>query len=161
MSSHISGGNQQYLIRAKHERSHKKNTMSASIVTLLPAPAPVELGLNKQAATQQQLWRGASGRQYTHSVYGLIECPPLPQATFILVRRDAGGWRQPLHVGVASGSSATLNLAQVRHRGAQLGANEVHVYFHARSDSGRCLAAYDLRAALFGELGAEPSRACA
>lgn len=136
--------------------------MSASIVPLShPAPAPIELGLNKQVATPQQLWRGASGRQYTHSVYSLIECPPLSQATFILVRSGAGGWRQPLHVGVASDSSATFNLAQVRHRGAQLGANEVHVYVHARSDSGRCLATYDLRAALFGELGAEPSRACA
>jgi hypothetical protein len=136
--------------------------MSASIVPLSPAaPAPVELGLREQAATCQQLWRGASGRGYTHSVYSLIECPPLPKATFILVRCDADGWRAPLHVGLASEGSATLNLARIRHRGAQLGANEVHVYFHGRSDGARSLAAYDLRAALFGELGAEPSRACA
>ena len=135
--------------------------MSASIVSLTPpAPAPIELGHSGHAATRHQSWRGASGRQYAHSVYSLIECPPLPQATFVLVR-SAGGLREPLHVGVAGSTSATLNLAQIRHRGAQLGANEVHVYFHARALATRSLAVYDLRAALFGELGAEPSRACA
>jgi hypothetical protein len=134
--------------------------MSASIVPLSPA-APAPVGLEEQVATRQQLWRGASGRGYTHSVYSLIECPPLPKATFILVRSGPGGWRKPLHVGLASDGSATLNLAQIRHRGAQLGANEVHVYFNARTEGTRSLAAYDLRAALFGELGAEPSRACA
>jgi hypothetical protein len=136
--------------------------MSASIVLLRPPePAPVDLGLNPLAVTQKLSWRGASGRGYTHSVYSLIECPPLPKATFILVRSGPGGLRKPLHVGLAGDSSATLNLAQIRRRGAELGANEVHVYLHGRSDNARSLAAYDLRAALFGELGAEPSRACA
>jgi hypothetical protein len=138
----------------------QENTMSASIVPLSPA-APAPVGLREQVATRQQSWRGASGRGYTHSVYSLIECPPLPKATFILVRSGPGGWRKPLHVGLAGDGSTTLNLARIRHRGAQLGANEVHVYLHGRSDGARSLAAYDLRAALFGELGAEPSRACA
>lgn len=136
--------------------------MSASILPLSPpAPAPVELGFANRIATRHQLWRGASGRQYTHNVYSLIECPPLPQAIFILVRSGAAGERVPLHVGMARDSSATLNLAQIRHKGAQLGANEVHVYFNARTEGTRSLAVYDLRAALFGELGAAPSRACA
>jgi len=138
--------------------------MSASIVSLaraIPAPAPVQLGLREQVPARQHLWRGASGRRYVHSVYSLIDCPPLPKATHVLVHRDSGGSRRVLHVGLGRSDVPTLNLAQVRQRGAQLGANEVHVYFHAMSDAARSLVAYDLRAGQFGELAAEPSRACA
>lgn len=138
--------------------------MSASIVSLVPVPvppAPVSLGLPQQVPARRHLWRGASGRRYVHSVYGLIECPPLPKATYILVRRDRGGRCSVLHVGIGESDAATLNLAQVRQRGAQLGANEVHVHFQARSNAARALVACDLRAGQFGELTAEPSRACA
>ena len=82
---------------------------------------------------RQHLWRGASGQAYVHTVYGLIECPPLPKASYILVRREADGRRVALFAGLGSNDAATLNLAQVRQRGAQLGANEVHVYFRAGS----------------------------
>ena len=66
-----------------------------------------------------------------HSVYSLIECPPLPKATYVLVKREQGGRRRVLHVGLGQSEAATLNLAGVRQRGAQLGANEVHVHFAA------------------------------
>ena len=138
--------------------------MSALVVSLFPAivpPKPVRLGGRFRAPTAQRQWRGASGRRYAHSVYSLIECPPLPKSVFLLVRRDAEGVRTVLHVGIAGSDAGSLNLAQVRHRGAQLGANEVHVYLQPRSDAARCLAVIDLRAHLFGELAAEPSRACA
>jgi hypothetical protein len=138
--------------------------MSASVVSLFPAvvpPKPVRLGGRSRAPTAQRQWRGASGRRYTHSVYSLIECPPLPKAVFLLVRRDADGMRTVLHVGMAASDADSLNLAQVRQRGAQLGANEVHVYLQRRTDAARSLAAIDLRARLIGELAAEPSRACA
>ncbi len=138
--------------------------MSALVVSLFPAVVPpkaVRLGSRYKAPTAQRQWRGASGRRYTHSVYSLLECPPLPKSVFLLVRRDADGVRTVLHVGLAQSEALSLNLAQVRHRGAQLGANEVHVYLQPRSDTARSLAAIDLRARLFGELTAEPSRACA
>jgi len=138
--------------------------MSASVVSLFPTvvpPKPVRLGGRSGAPAAQRQWRGASGRRYTHSVYSLIECPPLPKSVFLLVRRDADGLRTVLHVGAAASDAGSLNLAQVRQRGAQLGANEVHVHLQPRSDTARSLAAMDLRARLFGELAAEPSRACA
>jgi hypothetical protein len=124
-----------------------------------PAPAPVPLGLPVETPARQYLWRGASGRDYLHSVYGLIECPPLPKATYILVRRGTNGEVTVLHISLGRHEAATLNLAKVRQRGAQLGANEVHVYFAARSDEARTLVVCDLRAGQFGALSSEPKHA--
>lgn len=133
--------------------------MAARIVSLArvqPAPPPVPLGLPVQVPARQQVWRGASGRNYDHDVYGLIECPPLPKASYVLVRREADGSAVPLHVGLGQEEAATLNLAKVRQRGAQLGANEVHVHFAASSEADRVLVVYDLRAGQLGDLAAAP-----
>ena len=133
--------------------------MAARIVRLArlsPAPpAPLALGRPKRTSLRQEIWRGASGRAYVHSVYGLIECPPLPKATYVLARREADGRVSALHIGVGQDDADTLNLARVRQRGAQLGANEVHVHFGARSEAARALAACDLRAGQFGQLASE------
>ena len=96
-----------------------------------------------------------------HSVYSLIECPPLPKATYVLVKRAPGGRRRVLHVGVGQSEAATLNLAGVRQRGAQLGANEVHVHFAVDSDAARTLVLCDLRAGQLGSLASEPDRVSA
>jgi hypothetical protein len=123
---------------------------------LQAVPAPIPLGLPEDVPAHRQVWRGASGRGYAHSVYSLIGCPPLPAASYVLVRRDRHGRRTALRVGLGPSDAPTLNLAQVRQRGAQLGANEVHVHFEAASEDERRLVACDLRAALFGTLSAEP-----
>jgi hypothetical protein len=102
------------------------------------------------------VWRGASGRAYAHSVYGLIECPPLPKAGYILVRRDEHGRCTALRAGVGASAAPTLNLALVRQQGARAGANEVHVWLDAVSDAERRLVACDLRAGLFETLAANP-----
>ncbi len=138
--------------------------MAAQIFSLarLPDRQPAvarSVRLSAGVATACHLWRGASGRRYTHAVYSLIECPPLAQSTFLLVRRDAGGSRTVLHIGHADDDAPTLNLARVRQRGATLGANEVHVYTLAATDSERRLALCDLRAGQFGALAAEPCHA--
>jgi hypothetical protein len=133
--------------------------MAARIVKPSPlqaaAPAPVSLGLPEEVPARLQVWRGASGQGYAHSVYSLIACPPLPPATWILVRCDEHGRRTALRVDLGQSDAPTLNLAQVRQRGAQLGANEVHVHFAPASEDERRLVACDLRAGLFGTLSAE------
>lgn len=137
--------------------------MPAQIVSLAPArrrsaaPAPVALGLPPDLPGRLHFWRGASGKRYVHHVYSLIECPPLPCALYLLVRRDREGQRTVLHIARGENEAATLNLARVRQRGAQLGANEVHVNFVADSETQHRLVLSDLRAGQFGELGSEPS----
>jgi hypothetical protein len=129
--------------------------MPARVVSLSHMqPAVRAPGLRAPADGRQHVWRGASGRDYAHVVYPLLECPPLPAAGYVLVRRDGSGRLQPLHVGVGLSPAPTLNLAEVRQRAAQAGANEVHVHADAASDSERRLIACDLRASLFGTLGA-------
>ena len=115
-----------------------------------PAAADLPAGLH--------FWRGASGRRYAHTVYSLIECPPLPRAAYLLIRRNPAGRRQVLHIGSGESSAPSLNLARLRQRGASLGANEVHVHFPAETPEQRRLVVYDLRATRFGALDAEPVR---
>jgi hypothetical protein len=95
-------------------------------------------------------WCGASGRRYIHTIYSFRECPALPQANYILVRRDEDGRRVALAVGRLTHDAASLNLAEIRHRGASLGANEVHVHLLAGSSKQSQLVELDLRS---GQLG--------
>jgi hypothetical protein len=104
-------------------------------------------------------WQGASGKRYAHSIFSLIECPPLPKVAYALVRRDASGARHVLHIASGTSDAPTVNLARIRQRGATLGANEVHVHALARTDDERHLVVCDLRAGQFGALAEEPARA--
>ena len=56
-----------------------------------PAPEPVALGVPQDLPSRLHFWRGASAKRYVHTVYSLIECPPLPRAMYLLVRRDKDG----------------------------------------------------------------------
>lgn len=91
-------------------------------------------------------WRGASSRRYLHSVYTLVGCPALPQANYILVRRHEDGTREALAFGDTKEDAMTLNLAHLRHKGAKIGANEVHIHLLADTEQGRKFVKADLKA---------------
>jgi hypothetical protein len=92
-------------------------------------------------------WRGASGRRYLHSVYTLIGCPAIPQSNYILVRRYENGSRVALAFGQTKDDATSLNLAHLRHEGAKIGANEVHIHLLAENGEARALVEADLIAA--------------
>lgn len=94
-------------------------------------------------------WTGASGANYVHTVYSLIDCPPLPDGNFILVRRGANGHCDVLAIGRVSHRAHSLNLARLRQLGARLGADEVHVHLLADSPKLSKLIESDLNAARF------------
>lgn len=108
-------------------------------------------------ATSLQFWRGASGRRYVHTIFDLITCPRLPACVYMLVRCDLEGRRHVLRIGTVSAEAWSLNLAEIRHRGAQLGASEVHAHLLAVDAAARSRIATDLQAGQFAELSAEPS----
>ncbi len=91
-------------------------------------------------------WRGASARRYLHSVYTLVGCPALPQANYILVRRHENGTREALVFGDTKDDAMTLNLAHLRHEGANIGANEVHIHLLADTERTRAFVKADLTA---------------
>ena len=101
-------------------------------------------------AAQLVDWQGASGRTYQHIVYSLIDCPRIPEVNYVLARRDTNGERRVLKVGRTEHDAQTLNLARIRQEGALLGANEVHLYVIARTDTERAQIEFDLAAGMDG-----------
>ncbi len=114
------------------ERSHRSEA----------AAAP---DMKASEANRFHFWTGASGKRYVHTVYELFECPPLPAANYVLVRREAGARRKILSIGRVGNGAPSLNLAEVRQRGAELGADEVHVHLLAESAKLAKLVEFDLR----------------
>ena len=93
-----------------------------------------------------RFWEGASGARYVHHVYSLVGCPQLPPAVCLLVAVETGACRL-LDVMQLDNEAPSLNLAHIRHRGAMLGATEVHVHLLAAT-ADRSRVAADLAAAL-------------
>ena len=98
-----------------------------------PADEPALINRDGVIAQRFHYWRGQSGKRYLHTVYPLLECPEVPRANYILVRRDASGYCRPVRIGQTRELATSLNLARLRHEAASLGANEVHI--HVLSDS--------------------------
>jgi len=106
------------------------------------APAAPEKAVS---ASRFHFWTGASGKRYVHTVYELLECPPLPAANYVLVRREPGARRKVLSIGRVNNAAHSLNLAEIRQHGAELGADEVHVHLLAESAKLAKLVEFDLR----------------
>jgi hypothetical protein len=129
--------------------------MSAEIIRLADArvrraaAAPVEQQADFEAPTRFHFWTGATGKRYVHTVYSLFDCPPLGIANYVLVRRDGRTARSVLAIGRVSGEAASLNLAEIRQRGAQLGADEVHIHLLAANPQESQAVEVDLRTAQF------------
>jgi hypothetical protein len=77
-------------------------------------------------------WTGASGRKYIHSVYALEDCPPLPGAIYVGVRRE-GPLRIVMGIGRFTpfwdGPLGSRDLAALRTKGV----DEIHVHLLAKS----------------------------
>lgn len=100
-------------------------------------------------STRFHFWTGASGKRYVHTVYELLECPVLPAANYVLVRREPGRRRKVLSIGRVNNAAPSLNLAEIRRRGAELGAHEVHVHLLAETEKLGKLIEFDLRTGQF------------
>ncbi len=50
----------------------------------------------------------------------------MPAVNYVLVRRNAHGRAEALSIGRVNHGAPSLNLAEIRQRGAELGADEVH-----------------------------------
>lgn len=114
-------------------------------------PAAILAGGSSQSEQSPRFhfWSGASGKRYVHTVYSLFDCPPVGLANYVLVRRSPNGQRTLLAVGRVAHQAASQNLAEIRQRGATLGADEVHVHFLAASANDAQAVEVDLKTAQF------------
>ena len=131
--------------------------MSAEIVSLADVRSrkPGVKLVDREAAPQGDtaarfhFWTGASGKRYVHTVYSLFDCPAVETANYVLVRREGVTKRTVLAIGRLTNESASLNLAEIRQRGATIGADEVHVHLLAMSANEAQAVEADLRTAQF------------
>lgn len=107
--------------------------------------APTAREMRAKEANRFHFWTGASGKRYVHTIYELRDCPALPAANYVLVRRARGTRRQILSIGRVKSASPSLNLAEIRQRGAELGADEVHVHLLAETPKLSRLIEFDLK----------------
>ncbi len=120
------------------------------------AAGSAQVGLAPNAAARAnaangaafQFWTGVSGARYVHSVYHLFECPPVEAANYVLVKRHESGHRTVMAIGRAVNTAPSLNLAEIRQRASQLGANEVHVHLLAQGQDDSVRIEADLRGSL-------------
>jgi hypothetical protein len=95
-------------------------------------------------------WSGASGRKYIHSVYALDECPPLPGAIYVAVRRE-GTLRVALGIGRFTAFwDGPLGVRDLQRLEAQ-DIDEIHVHLLAKSPEAADAILQDLVEAFDGE----------
>lgn len=99
--------------------------------------------------TRFHFWTGATGKRYVHTVYSLFDCPPVGMANYVLVRKEGRAKRTVLAMGRVTGDAMSLNLAEIRQRGASVGADEVHIHLLANSAHESQAVEVDLRTAQF------------
>ena len=117
------------------------NTSQRTAHKRVEAPASADDGTGNAPLKQElsvlghgfHYWDGLSGNRYLHSVYKLQECPELPKANYIMVRKLENGEAVPLFIGQTVADATSLNLAHIRQKAACLGANEIHI--HVLTDS--------------------------
>ncbi len=89
-------------------------------------------------------WDGLTGVRYLHSVYSLQDCPELPKANYIMVRKLDNGEAIPLFIGQTIADATSLNLAHIRQKAARLGANEIHIHVMTDTPTERAVVERDL-----------------
>lgn len=143
-----------------HGGCSRDRTMATRIIDLaeartqrtgIPQDVTVSAGYAAPVSERFHFWVGASGQRYVHTVYSLIDCPAVPAANYLLVRRDASGVCHALSVGRVSEEAPSLNLARIRQLGASLGATEVHVHLLAGNARQGKLIEFDLKSGQLGE----------
>ena len=111
------------------------------------APRAASASLAFGLAHEHAFWTGTSGIRYVHTVFGLFDCPELPNANIVLARRAANGRAEAIYNGRVEHDAPSLNLADVRHTAATLGATEVHVHFLGAGAEQRALIEADINGA--------------
>ncbi len=108
----------------------------------ISAKLPEDLGFGERF----WYWRGASGRNYIHSIYGADTCPPLPGAVYVAVRGQGRGRRAVATGRFPNFCDGSINGLAPMPDGVE--ADEIHVHLLARNDQDAEAVSEDLSRAL-------------
>lgn len=125
------------LAEVRGERAAMAPSPGSAAPAVAPRLAPV--------SERFHFWTGTSGQRYVHTVYSLLDCPAIPAANYVLVRRDSSGACFALAIGRVAEEAASLNLARIRQLGATMGATEVHIHLLAGNPRQGKLIEFDLK----------------
>jgi hypothetical protein len=133
-------------IGSNPQKEHLTNIRFCSIhVHMLIHGSPIAAEAPSDPAIKDRFWywTGASGRRYIHSVYAPDDCPPLPGAVFVLVKR-CGTMRMVVGVGRFSPFWDGVQRG-LGPKGLSLqDADEIHVHLLAKSPEHRDAVLNDL-----------------
>ena len=114
------------------------------------APLTVDIPSDPAFKDRFWYWRGTSGKKYIHSVYALEDCPPLPGAIYLAVRRQ-GNLRTVMALGRFTPFWDNVVTGRSLDRLHASGVTEIHVHLLAKSPD-QCEAVLnDLEASLVAE----------
>jgi hypothetical protein len=100
------------------------------------APLTVDIPSDPAFKDRFWYWCGGSGKKYIHSVYALEDCPPLPGAIYLAVRRQ-GSLRTVMALGRFMPFWDNVVTGRSLDRLHASGVNEIHVHLLAKS-AGQC-----------------------
>ena len=107
------------------------------------SPIPTKLPEDLHIGDRFWRWRGASGRNYIHSVYAADAVPPLPGAVYVAVRHEKGE-RHAIAVGRFPSFWDSAMSVEI----ADLDADEIHVHLLARDHAAAQVILNDLQEAM-------------
>ncbi len=116
-------------------------------MTISGTPLTVDIPSDPAFKDRFWYWRGASGQKYIHSVYGVEDCPPLPGAIYVAVRRQ-GNLRTVMALGRFTPFWDNVVSGRSLERLRAAGVNEMHVHLLAKSADQSSAIQQDLEMAL-------------
>ena len=114
------------------------------------APLTVDIPSDPAFKDRFWYWRGCSGKKYIHSVYGVEDCPPLPGAVYVAVRRQ-GNLRTVMALGRFTPFWGNVVNGRSLDRLHASGVTEIHVHLLAKSSDQAAAVLDDLEGALVVE----------
>jgi len=93
-------------------------------------------------------WRGASGKRYIHSIYSPQDCPPLPGAIYLTVRKTANNKRRVVEIGRFEDSWDHVAKLGLQTNDEFNCIDEIHVHLLAKSEDNAQEVAMDLEAGI-------------
>ncbi|MGO4354216.1 GIY-YIG nuclease family protein [Rhizobium sp. RAF36] len=103
--------------------------------------------LNSSPEPHFHHWQGASGQWWITTVFPLLASHIDQSSVYVMVRREANGMARPLYIGQTSDTARRMDehLNDKIWQAMNLGGNELHLHFLAKTEQERFAIETDIR----------------